>query len=119
MRNLKRNAAVVGASAIIAALGVGGVMSAPANNAHAPSHSQVQKSAGDEAAAKEPRRAYGPDVGPYANPNEPGHQDANEKGENAGESESATDDGPNVGPDANPNEPGHQDADESGDAAGK
>jgi hypothetical protein len=60
--------------------------------------------------------------GPDANPNEPGHQDANQKDEAAteggstGESESATDDGPNVGPDANLNEPGHQDADESGDA---
>ncbi len=120
MRNLKRNVAVVGASAIIAALGLGGVMSAQAStNAPTPSTSHVQKSGGTEAAGESAEKSDGADVGPDANPNEPGHQDADEKGEAAGESESATDDGPNVGPDANPNEAGHQDADESGDAAGK
>ena len=116
MRNLKRNVAVVGASAIIAALGLGGVMSAQASNVPAPSRtSQVHT----ETAAESPEANDGPDVGPDANPNEPGHQDANQKDEAAGESDSAKDDGPNVGPDANANEPGHQDADESGDVAGK
>lgn len=118
MRNLKRNAAVVGAGAIIATLGLGGVMSAQASSTPAPAHTQVQKTSGGERAGETAETNDGADVGPDANPNEPGHQDANEKGEAAGENESAKDDGPNVGPDANPNEPGHQDADESGDVAG-
>ncbi len=85
MRNLKRNAAVVGASAIIAALGLGGVMSAQASGTHAPSHSQVQKSGGDEPAGEGVEEGDGPNVGPDANPNEPGHQDADESGDAAGE----------------------------------
>ncbi|MGI8521887.1 MAG: hypothetical protein ACR2JU_01715 [Nocardioidaceae bacterium] len=132
MRNLKRNAAAVGASAIMAALGLGGVMSAHANTTSPPSHAQVQKAAGSEKAGETPETSDGADVGPDANPNEPGHQDANqpgqdanqqggaanEKGGTSGESESATDDGPNVGPDANPSEPGHQDAGQTGDTSG-
>ena len=121
MRNVKRNVGIVGAGAVIATLGLGGAMAAQASTTPAPSHTQVQK-------ATEPASAEtsdGANVGPDANANESGHQDANEKGEaandkaeTAGESESAKDDGPNVGPDTNPNEPGHQDADQPGDVAG-
>ena len=125
MRNIKRNTALVGASAIIAAFGVGGVMTAHASTGQdSGSTSVVQK--GTEKEAPEGSEAAetddGPDVGPDANPNEPGHQDADESGEAEGPegaegAEAAeTNDGPDVGPDANPNEPGHQDADESGEA---
>lgn len=77
MRNLKRNAALVGASAIVAALGLGGVMSAQASNSPAPEHSQVTKDSSEEG----PETNDGPNVGPDANPDEPGHQDANETAE--------------------------------------
>ena len=122
MRNLKRNGAVVGAGAVIAALGLGGVMSAQADTNPTPAPSQTQQIA-DESPGESSSESDGPDVGPDVNPSEPGHQDADESGdvgesEAAGETESAQDDGPNVGPDANPNEPGHQDADESGDVGG-
>lgn len=114
-------------------------MSAHANTTSPPSHAQVQKAAGSEKAGETPETSDGADVGPDANPNEPGHQDANQQGQDAnqqgpdanqkggaanekggasGESKSATDDGPNVGPDANPTEPGHQDAGQSGDTSG-
>lgn len=121
MRNLKRNGAVVGASAVIAALGLGGVMSAQASPTPTPAPSHVQQAVG-ESSGETPSESDGPNVGPDVNPNEPGHQDAGstneaDHGEAAGETESAKDNGPNVGPDANPNEPGHQDADSSGDAA--
>jgi len=53
----------------------------------------------------------GPDVGPDVNPNEEGHQDADESGEAEA---TEVDDGPDVGPDVNPNEEGHQDAEEPG-----
>lgn len=102
MRNLKRNAALGGAAALLAALGFGGVVSAQAapNDTTAPT---VQKSDGDGESkdATEPQGAEeaddGPDQGPDANPDQPGHQDTNQ------------------GPDADPNEPGHQDADETGE----
>ena len=120
MKNLKRNAAITGAAAILAALGIGGAVTAQATtNDPAPI---VQQSDGDGEVddATEVEGAEeandGPDQGPDANPNEPGHQDADESGESEGaEGAEETNDGPNQGPDANPNEPGHQDADETGE----
>ncbi len=120
MRNLKRNAAIAGAAAILAALGIGGAVTAQATtNDPAPI---VQQSDGDGEAddATEVEGAEetndGPNQGPDANPNEPGHQDADETGEAEGaEGAEEANDGPNQGPDANPNEPGHQDADETGE----
>ncbi len=85
MRNLKRNAAITGAAAILAALGVGGVVNAQAST-HNPAPI-VQQSDGDgevdDAAEVEGTEEAndGPDQGPDANPNEPGHQDADESGE--------------------------------------
>ena len=88
MRNLKRNAAITGAAAILAALGIGGAVTAQASpSSPAP---VVQQSDGD------------------------GEVDDATEVEGAEEAEEA-DDGPNQGPDANPNEPGHQDADETGE----
>ncbi|MFZ2503577.1 MAG: hypothetical protein WAW88_13015 [Nocardioides sp.] len=88
MRNLKRNAAITGAAAILTALGVGGAVTAQATtNDPAPI---VQQSDGDGEVgdATEVKGAEGaeeandgPDQGPDANPNEPGHQDADESGE--------------------------------------
>jgi len=85
MRNLKRNAAITGAAAILAALGIGGAVTAQATtNDPAPI---VQQSDGDGEVddATEVEGAEeandGPDQGPDANPNEPGHQDADETGE--------------------------------------
>ena len=80
MNNLRRNAAVVAAVGVIAAVGVGGGMSAQASS---PSNSgngssQLEKSdagTNDDAA----------DTGPDANPNEPGHQDASDAGDGDGE----------------------------------
>jgi len=85
MRNLKRNAAITGAAAILAALGIGGVVTAQATT-HNPAPI-VQQSDGDgevddaiEVEGVEEAND-GPDQGPDANPNEPGHQDADEAGE--------------------------------------
>jgi hypothetical protein len=106
MTNLKRNLALVASAGVVAALGFGGVMSANADTGAAPSGGQEVSD--------------GPNVGPDANANEPGHQDASNAGDAADgstESESKADDGPNVGPDANADEPGHQDASGGGDAA--
>ncbi|MCW2842258.1 MAG: hypothetical protein JWN22_174 [Nocardioides sp.] len=130
MKSLKRNAAVLTAAAVIGAVGIGGVMSA---NADSPQHSggktQVEQSDGDgeapdstEAANDGETNDDATDVGPDANPNEPGHQDASDstadgeapdstEAENDGET---NDDATDVGPDANPNEPGHQDASDNG-----
>jgi len=91
MRNLKRNAAITGAVAILAALGVGGVVNAQAST-HNPAPI-VQQSDGDGEV-----------------------DDATEvEGSEGAEGAEETNDGPNQGPDANPNEPGHQDADEFGE----
>lgn len=111
MRNLKRNVAITGAAAILTALGIGGAVTAQATpNSPAPI---VQQSDGDGEVND------GPNQGPDANPNEPGHQDADESGEaegaEAAEGAEEASDGPDQGPDANSNEPGHQDADESGE----
>jgi hypothetical protein len=123
MSNIKRNLALIGATAVIASVGIGGVMAAQADTGTSPSHPAVQKSGTAEVG----ETADGPDQGPDANANEPGHQDANETGEadeapgteKADGAEGAegaeTADGPGQGPDANPNEPGHQDANETGE----
>ena len=120
MRNLKRNAAITGAAAILAALGIGGAVTAQGTtNDPAPI---VQQSDGDgevddstEVEGTEEAND-GPNQGPDANPNEPGHQDADEaKGAEGAEGAEEASDGPDQGPDDNPNEPGHQDADESGE----
>lgn len=96
MDKRKRYLALVGSAALIAALGVGGAMTAQANAGDAPDGGQSETG----------ETSDGPDVGPDANSSEPGHQDADESGE---ESETADDD-TNTGPDADPSEPGHQDA---------
>jgi len=115
MKNLKRTAAITGAGAILAALGIGGAVTAQATT-HNPAPT-VQQSDGEVEGAEEAND--GPDQGPDANPSEPGHQDADESGEAEGaegaEGAEEANDGPNQGPDANPNEPGHQDADETGE----
>jgi len=122
MRNLKRNAAITGAAAILAALGIGGAVTAQATT---PNPAPIVQQSGGDGEVDDATEAEGveeandgPNQGPDANPNEPGHQDADETGETEGadgaESEEAND-GPNQGPDANPNEPGHQDADEAGE----
>ena len=79
MRNLKRNAAIAGAAAILAALGVGGAVTAQAStNDPAPI---VQQSEGDGEVEGAEEAADGPNQRPADNPNEPGHQDAAESGE--------------------------------------
>ena len=111
---IKRNVAIFGSAAVIAALGLGGLASANADPTApaVPSGSQSEKKA-DLAEPDGEEADDGPDVGPDADPNEPGHQDAdgddNEESETEGEE---AEDGPDVGPDADPNEPGHQDADD-------
>jgi type IV secretory pathway TrbF-like protein len=85
MRNPKRAAAIGSVAAILTAFGIGGAVTA-----HASTDQQapiVQQSDGDGEAndateAPETEEANdGPDQGPDANPNEPGHQDADESGE--------------------------------------
>jgi hypothetical protein len=117
MRNLKRNVALVGATGVIAAAGLGGVMSAQANTSTSGTPSVQNTEAPETGAADD-----GPNQGPDANPSEPGHQDADESGDaqgtegtGKGAEKSGTEDGPDQGPDANPNEPGHQDADGYGE----
>ncbi|MFC5727867.1 MULTISPECIES: hypothetical protein [Nocardioides] len=111
MGSIRRNAALIAAAAVVGSLGIGGVMAAQADsNTHAPASSSVVQSGSNGAEEK----ADGPDQGPDANPNEPGHQDADESGEAEGAAETA--DGPDQGVDANPHLPGHQDANESGEA---
>ena len=125
MRNLKRNAAITGAAAILAALGIGGAVTAQAAPRPGPDRAAVRRRRrGRDATEVEGAEEAndGPDQGPDANPNEPGHQDADESGETEGVEGSAegaeeANDGPDQGPDANPNEPGHQDADESGETS--
>jgi hypothetical protein len=122
MRNLKRNAAVTGAAAMLAALGIGGAVTAqtaPKTPAPAVQQSDGDGEVGDATEVKGAEDANdGPNQGPDANPHEPGHQDADESDE-AGGAEQADgaeeNDGPDQGPDANPHEPGHQDADGSGE----
>ena len=84
MKNLKRNAAITGAAAILAAVGIGGVVTAQASTDPPP---VVEQSDGDgevedstEVEGAE-EADDGPDQGPDADPNEEGHQDADESGE--------------------------------------
>ena len=85
MRNLKRNAAITGAAAILAALGIGGAVTAqatPQNPAPAVQQSDGDGEVDDATEVEGAEEANdGPDQGPDANPNEPGHQDADESGE--------------------------------------
>ncbi len=91
MKNLKRNAAIASTAAILAAVGIGGTVAAQAATHSNPTQSVVQSDGDGEANdATEVEGAAevedGPDEGnqgPDANPNEPGHQDADETGESA------------------------------------
>ncbi|MCZ3387420.1 MAG: hypothetical protein LH630_10770 [Actinomycetia bacterium] len=67
MTNLKRNVAIVASAGVVAVLGFGGVMNANADTGLAPSEGQEVSD--------------GPNVGPDANLNEPGHQDASDAGD--------------------------------------
>ena len=133
MKKITRKAAVTTTAVLLAGLGVGGTVAAQAYSGQPAvvQQTSVEQSDGDgevdpaTEAADETEAVEendGPDLGPDANPNEPGHQDADESGEAEGpEQEDGTEaveenDGPDQGPDANPNEPGHQDADESGES---
>jgi hypothetical protein len=90
MRNLRRNAALTGAAAL-AAFGIGGAVTAHAStNDPAPIVQQsdgdgevddAAESEGPEGAEGAEEASDGPDQGPDANPDEPGHQDADESGE--------------------------------------
>ena len=82
MRTSKRTTIVASVAAALAALGVGGAVAAQAT---AEPSSVVQQSDGDgetnDAAEGVEEANDGPDEGTDANPNEPGHQDADESGE--------------------------------------
>jgi len=85
MRNLKRNVAITGAAAILAALGIGGVVTAQAST-HTPAPvvqpADADGEVGDATEVEGVEEANdGPNQGPDANPSEPGHQDADETGE--------------------------------------
>jgi hypothetical protein len=90
----RRNAAVLAAAAVVGGLGIGGLASANAHSGDTgPALRQVQPSEqsdgdgeADDATEVEGTDGAeeandGPDQGPDANPNEPGHQDADESGE--------------------------------------
>ena len=77
MSSIRRNLALITSSAVIASVGIGGVMAAQADNPAAPNQPSVEHS--DEGGADEVED--GPDQGPDADLNEPGHQDADESGE--------------------------------------
>lgn len=115
MMNRKRGFAIAAVAAAVAAIGFGGALSATAGTA-APADTGTTVS--EPTQGQEQDTSDGPNVGPDANADEPGHQDASEAGDSAEEStesEAETSDGPNVGPDANADEPGHQDASDAGD----
>lgn len=85
MKNLKRNIAITSTAAILAAVGIGGTVAAQATT-DSPMQSVVQSDGdGEVNDAAEAEGATetndGPNQGPDANPNEPGHQDADETGE--------------------------------------
>jgi len=75
--NLKRNVAIVASAAVIAALGLGGVMSANADTGTTPSNTTV----GESGQGEGQDASDGPNVGPDTNANEPGHQDASDAGD--------------------------------------
>ncbi|MEJ7707674.1 MAG: hypothetical protein WKF82_10650 [Nocardioidaceae bacterium] len=88
--NLKRNAAILGSAVVIAALGLGGVMSANAGTDPSPTHStQLEQPDGDGDVADD------------------GEQSDGDHEQSDGDSETADND-TNVGPDADPSEPGHK-----------
>jgi hypothetical protein len=106
MKNLKVRIALVAATGVIGAVTVGGVLAAQADSPQGgsnPDHtSQSDGETNDDAT----------DTGPDADPNEAGHQDADDQNEGE-EGVETNDDATDTGPDANPDEPGHQDADDS------
>src|SRR5262245_61207559 len=113
MRNLRRNAAIVAVTTVLAGLGIGGAV-AHASSGHSDrGPAQTEQSDGDGETNDDAT-----DQGPDANPNEPGHQDASDAGDAEGDGET-NDDVTDQGPDANPNEPGHQDASDPGDGDGE
>jgi len=85
MRNLKRNVAITGAAAILAAMGIGGVVTAQASTIPPASVVQTSDAGGEVADATGVEGVEeandGPNQGPDANANEAGHQDADETGE--------------------------------------
>ncbi len=85
MKNLTRNTAITGAAAILAAFGFVGVANAQASTQNPTPIVQQSDGDGEVDDATEVEGAEeandGPDQGPDANPNEPGHQDADESGE--------------------------------------
>ena len=103
MSRVRRSVAVIGSGAVLAALGLGGVMTAQADTSVPPSGNPTAEAESEGAEVED-----GPDVGRDANPNEPGHQDADDANDEASENEADSD--VNTGPDSDPNEPGHQDA---------
>jgi len=78
MSSIKRNLALIASSAVIASVGIGGVVAAQADNPTPPSNSPVDVSENEDEVNEV---EDGPDQGLDADPNEPGHQDADESGE--------------------------------------
>ena len=85
--SVKRNAAVIFAAATVGALGIGGVVSANADNGSAPRHEVTSHQHTSDGDGEVPDAQEGSDgetnddaadTGPDANPNEPGHQDASD-----------------------------------------
>jgi len=99
---LRRNAAIIAAAAVVGGLGIGGVVTANADSTGpADNQSQVEQSDGDgeqddatevesdgdgeqddatEVESDGETDDDASDVGPDADPNEPGHQDASDNG---------------------------------------
>jgi hypothetical protein len=118
------SAAIIGAAALVAVGAGANAADQTVPAAETPIVQTVDSSATGQAADLNSTEATeiesasdGPDVGSDANPNEPGHQDADDANEadEANEAEDASD-GPDSGPDANADEPGHQDADDANGA---
>ncbi|MCZ3389814.1 MAG: hypothetical protein LH645_12030 [Actinomycetia bacterium] len=115
MINRKRGFAIAAVAAVVAAIGVGGALSATASTV---TPSDTGTTVNEPTQGEEQQTSDGLNVGPDSNADEPGHQDASDAGDPAEEStepDGETSDGPNVGPDANADEPGHQDASDAGD----
>jgi hypothetical protein len=97
MKKMTRNATAGTAALLLAGLGVSGAVMAQAQTSHPAAVHQIstqqsgaEQSDGDgeadpaKEAAEGPEAVEendGPDQGPDANPNQPGHQDADESGE--------------------------------------
>ncbi|MDE0775826.1 MAG: hypothetical protein OSB43_06120 [Nocardioides sp.] len=85
---LRRNAAIIAAAAVVGGLGIGGVVTANADSSgSADNQGQVQRSDGDgeqddatEVESDGETDDHASDVGPDADPQEPGHQDASDNG---------------------------------------